>query len=276
MMAQKPYVLIFTHMPKAAGTSLVAAIKRQYKNPKVLDLGRHPVKKYVDQYSTLLEEERANIDLVVGHYPFGLHSLIPRPCVYITMLREPIARVVSHYYQVLRDPSHYAYERGFSPKMSLYEYVESGVAEEEISNGQTRFMAGLRPDADNMLDSAIQNGEACYKVVGIAEQFDQSLMLMRRELNWQLPVYHSRHVYGQERAANSEKAIKAIKRKNELDLQLYEHFANRFQDEIDKQISFERWEVHAFQLINGIYKTYVKTRLQAGQWKAMILKGKNS
>ena len=44
--------------------------------------------------------------MATGHVFYGVHEHIPQPTEYITVLREPIARVVSMYNHVLRRPEH--------------------------------------------------------------------------------------------------------------------------------------------------------------------------
>ena len=41
-------------------------------------------------------ERRRRARAVTGHLHYGVHRHMPQTCEYITMLRDPVARVVSH------------------------------------------------------------------------------------------------------------------------------------------------------------------------------------
>jgi hypothetical protein len=133
--------LIFLHIPKAAGTSLHRIIGRQYPQPSIFSIDGADVYGSIEEFKGLSESQRARIACLKGHMPFGLHRYLPQPCAYITFLRDPIDRIVSHYYFVLRTPSHYLYEQVTSQRMTLDDYVRSGISG-ELSNGQTKLLAG--------------------------------------------------------------------------------------------------------------------------------------
>ncbi len=54
----------------------------------------------ITQLKNMPEEKRNKIRCLKGHMPFGLHKYLLNSSVYLTVLREPIERVISHYYFV--------------------------------------------------------------------------------------------------------------------------------------------------------------------------------
>jgi len=52
----------------------------------------------VRQFIELPREELERKRLVMGHFGYGLHQRLPGPSRYVSMLREPVDRVVSLYY----------------------------------------------------------------------------------------------------------------------------------------------------------------------------------
>ena len=60
---------------------------------------------------------------------------------YITFLRDPVERLISHYHYVLRRPKHYLYEQVVKDGLSLSDYVTSDISP-ELSNHQVRMISG--------------------------------------------------------------------------------------------------------------------------------------
>lgn len=111
-------LLIFVHTPRTAGTSLWQALVHTL--PPVRARGRiwpqvlicahgHRMQEpespqgygltegWLDDYITQVQAN-PYIRCVGGHLPYGLHTAFPdEPCQYLTLLRDPVARVLSLY-----------------------------------------------------------------------------------------------------------------------------------------------------------------------------------
>jgi hypothetical protein len=96
----------------------------------------------------------------MGHFPFGIHQLLPKPSTYLTVLRDPINRVVSLYYHALKYSNNPLHERLVAERIGLKEFV-SDIACKEAHNDQTRRLSGLNPDfgrcSGEMLEIAKEN-----------------------------------------------------------------------------------------------------------------------
>ena len=94
--------LIFLHIHKTAGTSLKHLIMRQYPRDTTYLMDQHyfRLQKALDELGTLDLEARRRIDCLIGHVAYGVHSILPRESTYLTMLREPVSRTLSHYHFV--------------------------------------------------------------------------------------------------------------------------------------------------------------------------------
>ena len=116
--------------------------------------------------------------------------------------------------------------------MSLKEFAETWV-----DNDQTRLLAGKygAPNSetcsyDELLSIAKENLAKYFAVVGITEEFDRSLILMKRILGWRNPFYMRRNVTRARprKREISQETLRAIEANNKLDLELYRYAKKLF------------------------------------------------
>lgn len=230
-------LILYLHIPKAGGTTLGEFIYGQCKNcdDKSDDLLRNGVFFSTDGFFRASETglpyqmqsllTRNDLRAVVGHFSFGIHNLLERPFHYITILREPVSRVVSLYhYLKLED------------EMSLQEFADS-CPYREIDNDQTRRIAGVNPEigkcSQNDLQTAKDNLRNHFAVVGTTERFDETLALLKQKFNWSEEVVaYPRNVntYEKDSTLLSGATVKAITDRNLFDIELH-HYANQLMDE---------------------------------------------
>ena len=117
-------------------------IERQYEPTIILTIDGACVQESVGEFKKLPEALRERIIVLKGHLYFGLHEFLPRPSTYITILRDPVDRVISNYYYVLRTPSHYLHHEIRSQGMSLREYLRSEM-NPQLDNAQRRLLSGV-------------------------------------------------------------------------------------------------------------------------------------
>lgn len=281
--------LIFLHIPKAAGSTIKTIFKRQYKGNAFFLPGKHP------DINTLKEKIVLgnNIKLIFGHLDFGIHDDIGKDYRYATMIRNPIERIISHYYYVQRQPNHYLYDQAFKENnFSLAQYVENGLSP-ELNNGQVRMLIGAGGFHKKnytkhkipfgkcelwMLEEAKMNIEKHFVFCGVQEKFDESLILMKKKLNWEKNIgYVSQNITSQRKKYSEfeNKTLEIIKRYNSLDLKLYEWVNNKILSEIKnndiyikgelkKMNRFKKFEYYK-HLLNSTVKGSVKKLLKNGQ-----------
>src|SRR5262245_10933147 len=102
--------VIFLHIPKAAGSTLLRILDGYYSKERIFDIIGSRLKETTAEFTGLPAARRAEIMLLRGHMPFGLHEYLPKPSTYITMFRNPTARVVSGYYFARTHRAHYLHE----------------------------------------------------------------------------------------------------------------------------------------------------------------------
>jgi hypothetical protein len=98
-----------------------------------------------------------------------------------------------------------------------------------LDNIQTRFISGTWPDipigevTQAVFDQAVKNLHT-FSVVGITENFDQSLEILKEKYQWQITSYSSLNVTDKRPRKNeiNLETIKAIQLRNHWDIKLYE------------------------------------------------------
>jgi hypothetical protein len=254
--------LIFLHIPKAAGSTLHKIIARQYASDSIYSIDGLRVHESIAEFKQLPEAKRSEIKVLKGHMRFGLHEYLPQPSTYITILRDPVERIISHYYYVLRSPEHYLYEQVTSRNMSLTDYICSGITK-ELNNSQTRLLctkAALETyeqGSKEILESAKKNIQEKFAVVGLAEKFDETLILLKRNFKWNLPFYIKANITKDRPLKNdiSQETLKIIEQYNELDVELYEFISKKFQKIITQSGALFEMELKQLQLVNTGYST---------------------
>lgn len=163
-----------------------------------------------------------NIKAISGH---GLRSIIKLDSIspdleYITFLRDPIRRYLSHF-------NHAKLRNIFESSLDDFVTVLSE------SDYQTKFVLGAQNDEDRNFKAGKKDLEEAKKIlandfafVGIVEQFDESLISMRKKLNihnfdlrYQMINVASRNIVKKDDLSHD--LMGKIKRANEIDHELY-------------------------------------------------------
>lgn len=231
-----PRPLIFLHIPKAGGSTLQDFVLSHYPGG-VFYRFTGDTKQWLD-FPSLSDRERGAMDAVVGHVHFGVHRYLPEPATYMTMLRDPVDRVVSHFYYVLSDPAHYLHKRIKDGGYTLLEFAITRVSH-ELDNDQVRWLTEAhhfdveRVDR-NLLEQAKWNLEHGIAALGLMERFDQSLRCFEAAFGWERRHVQERKNVNRERPPLSEidpAALQAIRDVNRYDVELYEFARALFEEQ---------------------------------------------
>lgn len=237
----KEICIIKMHIPRTAGTTLERVLLPKYNKSQIYKVDGENVEKSIQ---VLINNEliyQNSLRLVTGHMDFGLHNDLTHLSKYITMVRNPIQRIISHYYYALNNNHHYLHAKIINKKMNLIDYVKSGISK-EMDNGQTRAISGMNeiPFGEckkDMLDIAISNIEKHFILVGLTEKFDETLILLADILGYSSYMYYAKAKIGKYNQKRSDKDIEAndvIARYNALDIDLYKYVEESFNNIIEK------------------------------------------
>jgi hypothetical protein len=218
--------LIFLHLPKTAGVNVRELLSRQYRHLPTFIRGAPDHRLLFQMHA----RDREAFRVVGGHYRFGLHLLFDSPSRYMTFLRDPIERVISHYAYIRWQALHEWHERVNAANLSLEQWVRFGIAH-AFDNLQVRWLAPhanqdvpFRHTTRQMLDEAKRVIEERVDFLGITERYEESIRLFGRQLDWREPVTVERLNVSPNRQAAADippSTMAAILDHNVLDIELY-------------------------------------------------------
>ncbi len=216
-------IVIFLHVPKAAGSTLNRVIAQQYAPEAIYKTGSQPRATLLGEVAEATRPP-SRIRLITGHASFGLHAAIEEDFTYITVLRDPVARLISHFQFAGRLPGHPLHESIASGRLGIRDVAG------KLANLQTRYLVGEesraagRPLDEGALAQAKENLTRHFAVVGLAERFDETLALLQRRLGWKVRRFQDSNVAVDRpaRPAHSEADLAAIREINAIDIALYE------------------------------------------------------
>lgn len=237
---RKPFPgrVLFTHIPKAGGTTLEHLLAKNHPpNGTVLinseNLFLHPM--VFGRFGGLPR-------VVMGHHKLSqpLYMLMDHRTAHITILREPVSRVLSHYDYLRVSPNHRTHR--IVRDMTVEQFASSRVTP-ELANGQTLRLAGMlprflaarfKPPAD-ALAIAKENLERRFSFFGLTERYGEFLLMASRLLGWRDIFCEPRNVSRQRAGRDSatDRVIEIIRERNVLDIELYDFARDLFQRRLD-------------------------------------------
>ncbi|WP_459893085.1 sulfotransferase family 2 domain-containing protein [Desulfothermus okinawensis] len=223
--------IVFLHIPKTGGTTLTDFIIKSLglKSEEIFNCGQQ-ARTHIEgniKFIKLNSKEKKKFKFVCGHVEISLIKQINYPILSLTILREPVDRIVSMYYYIRSNKNHHLHSLLVNNKMSISDFVKSGCWI-EINNGMVRRLSGglnIPYGKCNlkMLEIAKYNLLTAINLFGFLEYFDEFVSLLGKLLDISQIKYSRKNVTrGRKKIEEiDESDINIIKYYNPLDISLY-------------------------------------------------------
>lgn len=256
-------MIVFSHIPKTAGTSLKYILRKNYgvKHIDALKTRRVP---YTESDLRFAKKIFRNPGAITGHNVVDpLRNFAGPSDQLITILREPVSRCASHYQDLVM-------------RNNLKTPFETWINQEENQDLSVRIISGGRD-----VEKAKQLLSEAYTFTGITEHFKDAVRLMKLLLGKPLDLDYRRLITARNNDIKNsllgdDASLKLLKKHNARDAELYDYALNEIflpalethQDALDlipppvqKSISQNEAPVKKSVLFNKyIYRQFIKLK----------------
>jgi hypothetical protein len=229
----KPKKVLFDHLPKCGGITVGRYLLSHYRYNKVFIIDSRDPQTSVRTFKLFPEATRFDYDLVVGHGAHGLLDFVHPETIKMTIFRDPVERIISHYYFVQRDIDNYLHEIVTGKQMTLEEYVTSGISRELRNWYVTHFSGDSIVEAESRPEWSVAKAHRIikdrYHVIGFLDDLVGTMNILGKEAGYRRH-FQNAHL---NKTANrpkkneiDESALDSIKSVNFLDVELYNRLKN--------------------------------------------------
>jgi hypothetical protein len=252
-MSQIDPTLIFLHIPKAGGSTLHHVLDWNYDHTRTIT-----VYNQIPPLIALPDAQKRQIQCLKGMVFYGIHRYLPQDCTYITIMRDPVERVISHYfYSFSRKRRLGELIREFDPVEALRHEPFHATYQLRVLLGGDNIESILHdPLPDNAVEIAKQNLARHFAVAGVLDYYDPTLLIMKRRFGWSRAFYARQNV-GQERIPRSEIPAPLLDRLTEAcapEIELYQYVKQQTEALIAQQDDSFRAELAQLQRANARFE----------------------
>ncbi len=228
--------VLFMHVAKTAGTAFREAIVQNYKQSEIAYIYPDPPGFLLPRLEDLPLAQRARTRFAVGHFQYGLHALFPQESTYVTIVRDPVRRVISHFRYLLpglRPPP------GVNLASLLIEMLERRHTV-NLDNLMVRCFSGVWDGrfppghvTREVYELAVHNLRTYFSFVGFQEYAKEAYATLRKQFGW-----------------NASASLEAINRGEGADLEAFESARPAIEH-------FNRWDCELYQEIRRVFPLHV-------------------
>lgn len=138
--------IAFIHIPKVAGSSIHQYFEATYGTDRVIWYSSNVFREMTESQLKVQVKELAQFSVIGGHIPLmsteTMHYLSGKT-LFVTIIREPIERLISHFYYIQERSNHHQYNN-IIPDDLVGSIKYSKKFRDYLSNIQCRFIGGSR------------------------------------------------------------------------------------------------------------------------------------
>jgi len=225
----RPRPVLFAHLPRCAGTTVSRYLAAHY--PPWLTFRTHGTwaAESVERFKALPERRRYPYQLILGHLTNDLLAWAHPDTVTFTVFRDPVERIVSHYFYARQNPRHYLNQRIHEEGIRLEDYTSLDLSP-ELRNGLTAHFSGLSAEQaeahpEEALQIALDAILDRYQVIGFQDALPDAVERLRRLAKlhkpFTNPVINRSNGDAQTTRTVTEEARGNIASVNSIDVELY-------------------------------------------------------
>lgn len=139
---QKPQRILFDHLPKCAGTTVTEYLILHFPHRYIFNTNRKANTESVRIFKELPQRTRYSYQLIIGHLSHHMLDYVHPDTIAATVFRDPVDRIISHYYYVKRTKEHYLHQWVVGNGIQLVDYCCSPPTI-ELRNWYTTHYSGL-------------------------------------------------------------------------------------------------------------------------------------
>lgn len=249
--------VIFIHIPKTAGTSVNTLLSYQYGHRKNFW--------HTTQESWAIAKERflkhvdicpEHCDLVRGHIPYGWADLTEGDYAYITFVRDPLERAISHYNFAINHGRGIWFDE-LSSFNNLEDYLCNGNSIGH-DNYQLRYLSGTdfqQPVNRMCLEKTYLRMQNEELIVGCLSRMRESVVLMSAVLHWRKPIFNLHYNPGPQRAVvDLPKEVEVqFRERNILDYELHDYARSFFDKMLLKHENAYKFRMKLFKIYGPVF-----------------------
>lgn len=228
---RRPAPVLFDHLPKCAGTTLTRYLSARYPRELTFETKGTAPAESVAEFLARPEADRLRFRLVTGHLADGLLDAVRPDVVPVTLLRDPVDRILSHYFYARREPLHYLHARingtDGGGGIAVDDYVDRADSV-ELKNWYVAHFSGRSPaevaaDPADALRRALDRLTGRYRVIGFQDALPAAAARLREAtgLRGDFSASSANRTAAADREQVSEETRRRIAEANALDLRLY-------------------------------------------------------
>lgn len=229
--------IAFVHIPRTAGTTFGEHLDRLYAGAKIAKFyadAEHPVVNgQIDAFRALDKAGKASHAMLRGHFYYGFDDG-ESDCRYVTLLREPVSRLVSYYFYALKEPLNYLHLYLSQRRIGLEQFLTSETSI-DLDNFQVRAISGVHFDSPRArvglehLEIAKCNLVERFTAFGLTERFDESMQRFSARFGWPpLPTGRCNEGAYERNLALSDMCREHVEHINQFDIELYRFACKMF------------------------------------------------